>query len=65
MSETGLDIDEQLKLARAQMYEGRFEAALGSATAILQSASENIDALYMKAVCQRYLGDHEIGRAHV
>lgn len=59
MSETGLDIDEQLKLARAQMYEGRFEAALGSATAVLQSASENIDALYMKAVCQRYLGDHD------
>jgi tetratricopeptide (TPR) repeat protein len=56
MTETGLDIEEQLNQARAHMYEGRFDAAMQSAANILQHDDENIDALYVKAVCERYLG---------
>jgi len=65
MSETGPDIEEQLKLARAQMYEGRFEAALGLTKTALRNEAENIDALYMKAVCERYLGHADAALASV
>lgn len=65
MSETGLDIDEQLKLARAQMYEGRFDAALASAETVLQDDADHIDALYIKAVCERYLGRNDRALASV
>ncbi len=65
MSETGLDIAELLKQARAQMYEARFEAALSSAVTVLQDEAENIDALYMKAVCERYLGQNETALASI
>lgn len=65
MSETGPDIEEQLKLARAQMYEGRFEAALSLAEAALRNDVQNIDALYMKAVCERYLGRADAALASV
>lgn len=56
MTETGLDTEEQLKQARAHMYEGRFDAAMQCAAAILQHDAKNIDALYINAVCERYLG---------
>ncbi len=59
MSETGLDIAELQKQARTQMYEGRFKAALSTAETVLQHDAENIDGLYMKAVCERYLGQNE------
>lgn len=59
MSETGLDTAELLKQARTQMYEGRFQAALSTAMTVLQDEPENIDALYMKAVCERYLGHNK------
>lgn len=65
MSETGLDIAELLKQARTQMYEGRFEAALSAAVAVLQDEPENIDALYMKAVCERYSGHTDKALASV
>ncbi|MEH6661648.1 MAG: hypothetical protein V7679_08380, partial [Parasphingorhabdus sp.] len=65
MSETGPDIEEQLKLARAQMYEGRFEAALGLAKTVLHNDTENIDALYIKAVCERYLGHFDTALASI
>jgi tetratricopeptide (TPR) repeat protein len=65
MSETGLDIDEQLKLSRAQMYEGRFDAALASAETALQDDAGHIDALYIKVVCQRYLGRNDKALASV
>ena len=65
MSETGPDFEEQLKLARAQMYEGRFEAALGLTKTALRNDAENIDALYMKAVCERYLGHADAALASV
>ncbi|ATW04729.1 tetratricopeptide repeat-containing sulfotransferase family protein [Sphingorhabdus sp. YGSMI21] len=56
MPESGPDIEEQLKLVRTRMYEGQFDAALRLADSALRADSENIDALYMKAVCERYLG---------
>jgi tetratricopeptide (TPR) repeat protein len=59
MTETGLDIEEQLKQARAHMYEGRFDAAMECAATILQRDENNIDALYVKVVCQRYLGQND------
>ncbi|MEP2102385.1 MAG: sulfotransferase [Parasphingorhabdus sp.] len=65
MYETGLDIAEQLKQARAHIYEGRFEAALQCAAAVLQDEAVNIDALYMKAVCERYLGKYDTALASV
>jgi tetratricopeptide (TPR) repeat protein len=65
MSETGLYIDEQLKLARAQMYEGRFDAALASAETVLRDDAGNIDGLYMKAVCERYLGRNDRALASI
>lgn len=65
MSETGLDIAELLKQARTQMYEGRFKAALSTAVTVLQDDAENIDALYMKAVCERYLEHNDKALASV
>ncbi len=65
MSETGLDIAELLKQARTQMYEGRFDAALSTSIAVLQNEPENIDALYMKAVCERYLDHNDKAMASV
>ncbi|MEO9633257.1 MAG: sulfotransferase [Parasphingorhabdus sp.] len=65
MSETGLDIDEQLKLARTQMYEGRFQDALDRAKSALQTDPQHIDALYMKAVCERYCGHNDEALASV
>ncbi|WP_422345857.1 tetratricopeptide repeat-containing sulfotransferase family protein [Parasphingorhabdus sp.] len=65
MSETALDIAELLKQARTQMYEGRFDAALKIAVVVLQGEPENIDALYMKAVCERYSGHTDKALASV
>jgi len=59
MSDSNLDIEEHLKQARAQIYDGRFDTALEHAQTILRQYSDNIDALYMKAVCQRYLGQND------
>jgi len=56
MTEPGLDTEEQLNQARAHMYEGRFDAAMQSAATVLRHDAKNIDALYIKAVCERYLG---------
>ncbi len=54
-----LDIEKSLKKIRDDMYAGRFDAALTRANTILNKHSNNIDGLYMKAVCQRYLGQNE------
>lgn len=55
MSDSGLDLAEQLELARTQMYDGQFQRALDIASAIAAIHEGNVDALYMKAVCERYL----------
>ena len=46
---------ESLKTAQTQMYEGRFEAALDTLSAVLEHDPDMTDALYMSAVCARYL----------
>jgi len=55
MPDTDLDIEGHLKQARIQMYDGQFQQALETSRAILITRKDNIDALYMKAVCERYL----------
>lgn len=65
MSETVPDIEEQLKLARARMYEGRFDAALGLVEFALRHDADHVDALYMKAVCERYMGQGDTALASV
>ena len=53
------DVDEKriiaLKNAQRKIYDGAFEAALDIVDAILHQSPELTDALYMKAVCERYL----------
>ncbi len=46
----------QLKDIQALMYDGKFDAALGSLSTILEEHPGHIDTLYMKAVCHRYAG---------
>ncbi|MEP3225600.1 MAG: sulfotransferase [Parasphingorhabdus sp.] len=65
MSEPGPEIAEMLKQARAQMYAGRFDEALGLAQSLLKDDADNIDGLYIKAVCERYLGDMKTALASV
>jgi len=45
---------EALKQAQKFIYDGRFDEALKSLDGVLDAAPEHIDALYMKAVCERY-----------
>ncbi len=49
------DISTELKNAQAHIYEGRFDAALKLLNSALAKQPDNIDALYMKAVAERYL----------
>ena len=49
------DVSEQLNTAQSEMYAGRFDAALDALDAALRADPQHVDALYMKAVCQRYL----------
>lgn len=71
--------DEKLSAAQALIHKGDFAAAEQTVDAILAEAPALIDALYIKAVCARYQGDHpraletldalkvvapEYGRAH-
>ncbi len=48
-------IDEALKTAQALMYRNRFEDALDAVAGPLADNPDNIDALYVRAVCLRYL----------
>lgn len=41
------------------MYASEFQQALDSCDVIFNAHADNIDALYMKAVCERYLGHYE------
>ena len=52
------DLSEALKTAQAEMYAGRFDAALVQLDALLAADPQHVDALYMKAVCLRYGKDH-------
>jgi len=54
---------DALKHAQRLMYEGAFEAALASLEPVLSGEPDHVDALYMSAVCQRYLGRHDAALA--
>ena len=49
------EVSELLNAAQAEMYAGRFDGALQRAEAVLDADPGHVDALYMKAVCLRYL----------
>lgn len=51
-----------LKVAQAQMYEGRFDAALATLAPVLEADPDLTDALYMSAVCARYLDRRDAAR---
>jgi len=48
-------LEAELPRIRALMERGEFAAALGAAQALTQTLPESRDALYVTAVCQRYL----------
>ena len=50
---------EQLQRAQAEISSGHFERALATVETILQDDPNNVDALYMKAVCKRYQRRHD------
>ncbi|EGD60864.1 TPR domain protein [Novosphingobium nitrogenifigens DSM 19370] len=55
-------IEHQIQRAQAHLRGQRAEAALADAQAILQQVPDQRDALYLRAVCLRYLGrvDHAL-----
>lgn len=56
------DVSELLNSAQADMYAGRFEGALEHLQNVLRNDPHHVDALYMKAVCLRYLKQTEAAR---
>lgn len=48
---------DTLKKAQKLIYSGQFNEALTELGGVLATAPEHVDALYMKAVCERYMGD--------
>jgi len=50
---------EALKSAQADIYKGRFEAALENLRPVLEATPNHLEALYMSAVCCRYLRDFD------
>ncbi|WP_323760398.1 tetratricopeptide repeat-containing sulfotransferase family protein [Maricaulis sp.] len=53
---------QALKTAQQQMYEGRFDAARDALQPVLDASPDHADALYMQAVCARYLKRHDEAR---
>lgn len=58
MSDDG-SFNDQLKQIRTLMYKGDFVQACVIAHDILAIDDDNIDALYMRAVCERYLNQYD------
>jgi tetratricopeptide (TPR) repeat protein len=54
---------QALTAAQTQMYEGRFDAARETLQPVLDASPDHVDALYMQAVCARYLKRHDEARA--
>ena len=54
---------QALTTAQKQMYESRFDAALETLQPVLDASPDHTDALYMQAVCARYLKRHDAARA--
>lgn len=55
--ETALEPD--LKAVQARIVDRQYAAALTQLTSLLERNPDNTEALYMQAVCERYLGQHE------
>jgi len=55
LSETADTHASALKAAQAAMYESRFEDALELIAPAMEADPDHVDALYMAAVCERYL----------
>lgn len=53
---------QALTAAQKQMYEGRFDAARETVQAVLDSSPDHADALYVQAVCDRYLKRYDGAR---
>ncbi len=51
--------NEELSKAQAHIYKNKYGEALGILSGILENAPEHIDALYMSAVCERYIGNYK------
>jgi tetratricopeptide (TPR) repeat protein len=51
------DIETRLKAIQKQIVAGNFGAAVKDLGGFLAAAPDNTEALYMVAVCQRYLGE--------
>lgn len=62
MAET-TDLSSLLKKVQGEMYAGRFEAALTKLDSALVEVPDHADALYMRAVCLRYLKRHDGAQA--
>jgi tetratricopeptide (TPR) repeat protein len=50
---------DALAAAQEKIVAKRFDEALRDVVSLLDSDPDNTDALYMSAVCHRYLGEHE------
>jgi len=55
-------ITGSLREAQAEISAGRFDAAMGRLVQILSEDGANIDALYMRAVAERYLKRYDEAR---
>ncbi|RKQ96094.1 tetratricopeptide repeat protein [Maricaulis maris] len=53
---------QALSTAQKQMYDSRFEAALETIRPVLDASPDHADALYMQAVCARYLKRYDEAR---
>lgn len=54
---------DALKTAQAEMYSGRFDAAVERLDSVLAGQPDHVEALYMTAVCRRYLRQADAARA--
>lgn len=53
------EVDHALKRAQMAMKQGKFAVAMSELDTVLETDSTHSDALYLKAVCARYLDDNE------
>ena len=57
--------EDILKAAKASMYANDFASALTQLKSLTESDAANPEALYMSAVCARYLQDYATAHAHL
>ena len=57
-SQDDLQMAEQLRAVEADMRAGKFTAALSSLDNVLSRQADHVEALYMRAACQRYQRDY-------